>query len=101
MTVAEMEERMSGSEFIHWIAYHELEPFGPRREDLRAELLAVILANSWSKKKFQIGDFLLKDGKGEKSDGWLKTPEAIKAMMMGLVSRSNKPKPSKRTKSAR
>jgi hypothetical protein len=45
MTVAELGVRMSSAEFTGWMAYAELEPFGPRREDERAGVLASLIAN--------------------------------------------------------
>lgn len=45
MTVGELGQRMSSAEFAEWIAYSSLEPFGPRREDLRAALVASTVFN--------------------------------------------------------
>lgn len=45
MTVAELGSRMSSAEFMAWVAYAELEPFGPLREDLRAGHIAALIAN--------------------------------------------------------
>jgi hypothetical protein len=39
----EMMERMSREEFLGWIAYSEIEPFGDEREDLRAGILWSLL----------------------------------------------------------
>jgi len=45
MTVAELGMRMSSAEFSGWLRYAELEPFGPRREDERAGVVASLIAN--------------------------------------------------------
>lgn len=45
MTVAELGSRMSSAEFTGWLAYAEMEPFGPRREDERAGVIAALIAN--------------------------------------------------------
>lgn len=44
MTVAELGVRMSSAEFTGWMAYAEMEPFGPLREDLRTGRLAALVA---------------------------------------------------------
>lgn len=38
---------MPGDEWEGWLAYAELEPFGPVREDLRAAEVACAAANGW------------------------------------------------------
>jgi hypothetical protein len=45
MTVAEMGRRMSSAEFTEWMVYAQLEPFGPRREDERAGMVAAMVTN--------------------------------------------------------
>ena len=45
MTVADMLNGMSAKEFTEWMAYYELEPFGPVRDDQRAGEVASVLAN--------------------------------------------------------
>lgn len=45
MTVREAQERISSHEFAEWMAYANLEPFGPEREDQRAGVVAATLAN--------------------------------------------------------
>ena len=52
---------MPQSEFRSWLAEYELEPFGERRADLRAALIAWTVASVFSKKGHQpdINSFLL------------------------------------------
>lgn len=44
MPVAELQARMSSGEFTEWIAYYQLEPFGPWRDDVRIGTLGAGLA---------------------------------------------------------
>lgn len=37
---------MSGREFLEWQAYHALWPLGERRADLRAGIIASVIANT-------------------------------------------------------
>jgi len=45
MTVAELGRRMSSAEFTEWMVYAQLEPFGPRRADERAGMIAAMVTN--------------------------------------------------------
>lgn len=45
MTVGELGRRMSSAEFGEWMAYYQLEPFGPLRDDRRAGEVAAMVAN--------------------------------------------------------
>lgn len=40
MTVRELLRRIDAHEFAEWMAYAQIEPFGPLREDLRAGVVA-------------------------------------------------------------
>lgn len=40
---------MDSSEFVGWLAYQRIEPFGPLQEDYRAGVLAALLYNPWRK----------------------------------------------------
>lgn len=62
MTVAELGRRVSSAEFTDWLAYAEVEPFGPVREDERAGVVASVIANVYRDRKrkpepFVPGDF--------------------------------------------
>ena len=60
---------MSSLEFSEWRAYARLEPFGPRRADTRAALLAMVTANLLrsdpKSKPFQLEDFMFRFGEAE------------------------------------
>ena len=45
MTVAELKERMTHAEFIRWIAYSRMEPWGYDMDNWRAGLIASTMAN--------------------------------------------------------
>ena len=40
-----MMNEMSGEQFMAWVAYAELEPFGEERADLRSGIVASVIAN--------------------------------------------------------
>jgi hypothetical protein len=60
-TVAEWQDVMSSEEFSEWAAYYELNPFGPKRADYQAAVIArtIAQANAPKGKTFQIKDFVL------------------------------------------
>jgi hypothetical protein len=45
-TVEELLNRVSSAELTEWMAYARLEPFGPHREDLRAGVIASVMATA-------------------------------------------------------
>ena len=45
MTVSEMLARMSSRELTEWMAYFTIEPWGEERADLRAGIVASVIAN--------------------------------------------------------
>jgi hypothetical protein len=66
-TVAELQAAMSSREFTEWQAYFALEPFGEERADIRAALVASVIANvNRNPKKrsspFAVKDFMLRFG---------------------------------------
>jgi hypothetical protein len=44
-TVAELQERMERREFLEWLAFYRVEPFGHGRDDLHAAMVLAMLAN--------------------------------------------------------
>lgn len=46
MSVAEAQERISATEFLHWQEFYRLEPFGPSQDDLRAGAIVSTLWNA-------------------------------------------------------
>lgn len=45
MSVKRARREIDSDEFGRWLAYGEIEPFGPLRDDLRAGMVAAIIAN--------------------------------------------------------
>jgi hypothetical protein len=44
--IGELQARMSSLEFAEYWAFHQIEPIGPEREDLRAGIVAATVANA-------------------------------------------------------
>lgn len=51
MTVGEMMQRMSHTEFAYWCAFHGIAPIGETRADLRAGIVAATIHNANITKK--------------------------------------------------
>jgi hypothetical protein len=63
---------MSSREFVEWLAYYELEPFGPMRDNIHSGQIASLIYNSnrqRSKPALGPSDFLLKDQVAQKDEG--------------------------------
>jgi hypothetical protein len=60
-TIAEWQEVMSSEEFVDWQLYYETNPFGPKRGDMQAAIVASTIANvnAPKGKKYAVKDFLL------------------------------------------
>ena len=50
MTVGELDTRMSSREFMEWMVYAQIEPFGPARQDYHASLISTVIANTQGNK---------------------------------------------------
>lgn len=73
MTVRQLLESIDSAELTEWMAYDQIEPFGPQREDLRAGLICSTVANhsfSPPRKPHRASDYMLfADLKRESSRG--------------------------------
>lgn len=49
---------MDAREFAEWIAYDQIEPFGPTREDQRAGVIASAIVNLYRQSPVNWSDFL-------------------------------------------
>ena len=49
---------MSNDEFMQWMAYDRIEPFGEKRADLRSAIIAHAVCSQWSKSKLKVEDFM-------------------------------------------
>jgi hypothetical protein len=94
MPVGELLRRTTSRELTEWMAFYELEPFGPERGDLRAGIVAATVANANRdpkkvKKAFEPQDFMPKFGgewqvaSGEEREE--KTPEQLKEKWLNVV----------------
>lgn len=76
MTVAEMLDRMSATEFFEWQAFERLEgPLGDRRGDLRAAAVSfyALVAQGADPYELSLADLVLKfggDQDDDDDDGW-------------------------------
>ena len=76
-TVAELERTVSVREYVRWLAFYRLCPFGPVRGDLQAGIVAATAANIMgAKPQAKPGDFLLEFHKAKKAQ----TPDQIMAI---------------------
>jgi hypothetical protein len=81
-----MLQRMPARLLAEWMAYYTIEPFGGSMADLRAGVLASLLANihrdaKQQREPYQPGDFFPWLGKREKP-GWEKIFEGMQAFNM-------------------
>jgi hypothetical protein len=53
--VRELLATVSSSELAEWEAFYAVEPFGPEQEEIRAGIIATLLANQWRKHPVKIG----------------------------------------------
>lgn len=68
----EAQARVDSQEFAGWLAYWTLEPWGEERADLRAAIVACVIANAFrgkGKRRFKPQDFMPKFGPEEKKGG--------------------------------
>jgi hypothetical protein len=72
---------MPRAEFVDWLAYDRIEPFGLARADMQAGIIASIIVNAMSKKgKSKPSDFRLKF----KTRGPVSREEAAKNIVRNL-----------------
>lgn len=73
-----MLSEMTWDQFMEWAAFYEISPFGEERADLRAGVVASVIANvnrdPRKGKAYQPSDFVLKFGGGEKIAAGKKEP---------------------------
>lgn len=90
---------MSSAEFVEWQAYHQIEPFGEERADLRAGIVAATVANRGRSKKdkvFKPKDFMPRFDQPRgpmTAEQMLKTAEAWNAFLGGKDLRTKKRAP--------
>jgi Protein of unknown function (DUF4035) len=93
MTVAELQLRMSSSEFTEWMAYERIDPFGADRDDLRMGIAVATWVNAQSKEnQVTPRDFMpfMDEDEEEKAEGQdlemqLRVVRSLNAAMGGAV----------------
>lgn len=98
MPVSEAQARISSAEFAEWVAFAQLEPFGPSREDARAGVIASLIANAnrdadKRSAPFEPSDFFPTLGEGAAPVEQQQTPEeqlAIMQMITDAMSRGDR-----------
>lgn len=65
MTVSQLLATTTSAELVEWMAYYQMEPFGPERGDLQAGIVAATVANvnrdtKKQKKPYSAQDFMPK-----------------------------------------
>ena len=58
MTVARLSAEMTAREFKEWQAYFDIEPFGEKRADLRAGIVASTVHNMQTRHSLKPSDFM-------------------------------------------
>jgi hypothetical protein len=83
MTVREMLGKLDSRELTEWMALDGMDPIGQERDDLRAGIVASVVANCHSTKgRFKPSDFVPKFGpRAEKR----KTPTELAAMAQAIT----------------
>jgi len=85
---------MSSSEFSEWLAYHNLEPFGAEREDLRIGMGTAPILNCLSGKKGKKAkpkDWIMISKRLEPEQDW----QDMQAVFKGLAEYYKEEKPKK------
>ena len=64
----EAQRKISSSEFAEWRVFDSIDPGEPRRSDIQAALISMIIANAHRTKgrAFELEDFLLRFGEKER-----------------------------------
>lgn len=63
MTIGQIDQ-MPSSEFTEWMAFYEIEPFGPSRDNVHSAMICSLLYNANRGKRQEaltVTDFMLKD----------------------------------------
>ena len=87
--VAEIEQEMSHSEFMEWVAFSRIEPIGDARLDFLAGSMQHTQVACTSTSKHKLSDFI-PDWLGQKQAEQKQTPEMLAAMLSGLATKKRK-----------
>ncbi len=86
--VSEIEQEMSHSEFMEWVAFSRIEPIGDARLDFLAGSMQHTQVACTSTSKHKLSDFI-PDWSGERAEQ-KQTPAQLAAMLGGLVTKKRK-----------
>jgi hypothetical protein len=86
--VSEIEQEMSHSEFMEWVAFSRIEPIGDARLDFLAGSMQHTQVACTSTSKHKLSDFI-PDWLGERAEQ-KQTPAQLAAMLGGLVTKKRK-----------
>jgi len=87
MTVKECQEKMDMPEFLSWVAYYQVSPFGDSRADFRCAQISATIANVNRKKgskAFKASDFMCWENKTNQ------TPQEMAAVLKIFAGLHNK-----------
>ena len=87
--VSEIEQEMSHSEFMEWVAFSRIEPIGDARLDFLAGSMQHTQVACTSTSKHKLSDFI-PDWLGERAAENKQTPEMLAAMLSGLATKKRK-----------
>lgn len=84
---------MTWSEFVDWIAYYELDPYGHERADWNAAMIASVIANAnrdpkKRKKAFTVKDFMFEPVEAKQPGDW----QTMKARFTQAAALANRKK---------
>lgn len=94
-TVREMLDTMSSNELTEWQAFFKIEPWGEDRADWRSAQIAALIytANKGKRSpKREVRDFMWSHINNKDERG-VSDPDAMKALLMGMVEVSKRRKP--------
>jgi len=93
MSVRRAQQEIDSREFAEWLAFMELEPFGPARDDLRAGTLAALIANvnrdPHRHGPFEPADFFAELKVEDAPAAGLPDDDSLEAKLLAWAARSN------------
>jgi len=88
--VSELLQRISSKELTEWMAFEQLEPFGPFANNYNSAMIASMIANVFSDgKTIRPQDLALGEFETGKKDG-VQTTEEQKKILMALAGKTKK-----------
>ncbi len=94
MTVEELKRKMSYEEFVDWMAFYQIEPFGPAVNNLGHAITSSVIANvnrdpKKQKKPYKPDDFLIKVDRAKKILNPKKTMAQLEKLRATMEKRSD------------